>query len=542
MISRRIISSCTLRLCWFRSISSSTQPIKEKLSISLLPQYEVDTETVPTSLTRAKIDRGDRQQTNSLPPTLQYVRDIMDKYEDHIVITQIGSFYELYFEHATIYAPKLNITLTCKELTTGRVAFAGFPLHQLYRHLKVLVKDHGYSVAISDQFKTDTIVKNDKNRFLRRVTRIVTPGTFIDEAFENLQENQFLLNIEFPENCFKKLPDVNTQIGLCWCDISTGELFVQLVCLKDLVSSITRIRPREILLDESVLPSKISDGVWYPELIELKKYFVKYQKLPSKHRTIGSFKKLFASGDDGKDFDLLIETLSQKEIAAFRNTLLYIEEHLPDMNTNLQLPKKQLTADIVQIDSRTSAALELHTTMRENHKKGSLLSTIRRTVTPSGTRLLTQWLSAPSMNIDEIKKRQTFVKLFKSNYTSTETLISFLKMTADMTRILQRFSFGKGEPVELIQLSHSLKQCKEISYFLENSFDFPNKKVSKIVRELGDGLRFTDPIVDDVLNSLNEEILLKQSNTMSNKDSKDDSEDEVFNSSIWMVKPEASFY
>lgn len=496
-----------------RHYSTAKIPKVEKLSISLLNDAPIiETSSLPSETKRRtkKHDRGGMETKNSLPPALKYVRDVMDKYEGHVVITQIGSFYELYFEHATNYAPKLNITLTSKETTNGRVPFAGFPVNQLNRHLKVLVKKHGLSVAVCDQFKTKSSITNEGNLFSRRVTRIVTPGTFIDEACENFQENQFLLTIDFPENALKRSADLNTPVGLCWCDISTGEIFVQQSYLKDLASSITRIKPMEILLDEDLLQFDLTSGEWYSELIELKKYFVKYQKMPSKHRTIQSFEKLFANNYD--DLGIVLSTFTQKEIAAFRNLLLYIEEHLPDMNTNLELPQKQLITDIMQIDSRTSVALELHSTMREHHKKGSLLSTIRRTVTTSGTRLLTQWLSAPSMDIKEIKKRQALVEFFKNNISSTDILIRYLKETSDMSRILQRFSFGRGDSLELIQLSKSLQKCNEIATFLQQNMEHSSKTTEKVIQNISKELIFKDSIVDKVLSAINEDSLIKQRN------------------------------
>ena len=541
--------STALLIPYFRSSflrrSSTVQtPKTEKLKISLLNDDTlIETESLPTSAIRTKSsDRGGRETRNSLPPSLQYVRDVMDKYTGHVVLTQIGSFYELYFEHATIYAPILNITLTSKSIVSGKVPFAGFPLNQLNRHLKVLVKQYGYSVAVCDQFKHETLVDNDKNKFMRRVTRIVTPGTFIDEAFENFQENQYLLTVHFSENCMKRAADLNIPVGLSWCDISTGEIFVQQVYLKDLVSSITRIRPMEVLLDEEIMPVEITNGEWYKELTELKKYFIKYQKMPSKHRPIQSFFKLFsnAEGDIGRS----LGNFTQKEIAALRNLLLYIEEHLPDINTNLELPQKQLITDIMQIDSRTSTALELHSTMRKHHKKGSLLSTIRRTVTTSGTRLLTQWLSAPSMDINEIKNRQSLVLLFKDNFDYTESLIRYLKETADMSRIIQRFSFGRGDPLELIQIAKSLRKCKEISEYLQTNVHPSTKKTEKLIKNITKQLNFEDPIVEKVISSLNEESLIKQWSEKYERDDEEkfdaSEENQERKSLVMIMKPSAS--
>ncbi|SMN18927.1 similar to Saccharomyces cerevisiae YHR120W MSH1 DNA-binding protein of the mitochondria involved in repair of mitochondrial DNA, has ATPase activity and binds to DNA mismatches [Maudiozyma saulgeensis] len=448
-----------------------------------------------------------------LPPSLRQVRTIMDVHKNNVVLTQMGSFYELYFEHATQYAPKLNISLTSKKYSSGKVPFAGFPLSQLNRHLKVLVNQLGYSVTIVDQFQNHTPIDNDPNKFFRKVSRIVTPGTFIDEAFENFRENSYLLNIEFPSNCMNKLADSNTKIGLCWCDLSTGEIFVQEVQLKDLISAITRIKPKEIILNSKLLEFNIENGEWYPELVELKKYFVKFQTLPAQYHTVDTFYNLFFSGNNDfirRQLDHKLRSFTQKEIASLRNILEYVQDHLPDCSVNFQLPERQSTTRIMQIDSRTNSALELHSTIMNNGKRGSLLSTIRRTVTPSGTRLLTNWLSAPSLDLSEITERQTFVGLFKRNFSFNNTLISQLREVNDLSRILQKFSFGKGTAIDLIQISKSLKTAFGISKMMIALMPTLRKKEQILLQKLIDQLTFDTTLIDNILESINEDKVISQ--------------------------------
>ncbi|CEP61814.1 mismatch repair ATPase MSH1 LALA0_S04e01310g [Lachancea lanzarotensis] len=498
---------------------------------------------------RRTVNRGAREAKNSLPPSLQYVRDTMDKYKDYVVLTQMGSFYELYFEHAELYAPKLNLSLTSRDYVHGKVAFAGFPVHQIQRHLKVLVKEYGFSVAVADQFKKEVVLSNDANRFFRRVTRIVTPGTFIDEAFENLQENTFLLSLDFPENCMQKPADIDMKVGLCWCDISTGEVFVLQVLLKDVVSAIARIRPREILLDENLVNFNIENGRWYPELVELKKYFVTYQRLPSRHREIRSFNHLFCNGETHNqnvaELDMTLQDFTQKEVAALRKALLYLEEHLPDTAVNLQIPQRQLTNSIMQIDSRTSSALELNTTLRTNTKKGSLLSVIRRTVTPSGSRLLAQWLSAPSLDICEIHKRQKIVALFQNDFNKTKVLIRLLKQTYDMPRIIQMFSFGKGDAAEVLQLSQSLKRAESIGSFIKEELCNRKHGSKKLFSPLVQSLNYDKDLIDRVHRSLDEEQLRTYENAQAigaieHEETAGESSDQFADSVLWVVRPDSN--
>ncbi|SCU85490.1 LADA_0D07822g1_1 [Lachancea dasiensis] len=516
---KRLVPNCPTGKLRFESTSTVRGATVERLKIPIdqiksISEPQIDF-GLPIAVAKSRrVAKGARNVSNALPPTLQYVRDTMDRHKNYVVLTQMGSFYELYFEHAEIYAPKLNLTLTSREYTHGKVSFAGFPVHQIQRHLKVLVKDHGYSVAIADQFLKDSSITNETNRFLRRVTRIVTPGTFMDEAFENLQENTYLLSIEFPGKATLRTADIDMKIGLCWCDISTGEVYVQQVSLKDTVSAITRIGPREILLDEELMSFSLEKGEWFTELVELKKYFVKYQRLPSGHREMKTFYHLFNCDEEvDRSFaklDSTVRDLTQKETAALRNILFYIEEHLPNAQVNLQTPQRQLTTSIMQIDSRTNSSLELTSTMRSNSRKGSLLSVIRRTVTPSGSRLLSQWLCAPSLNLSEIHRRQKLVKLFKENDDLMKTIFRTLKQTYDMPRILQKFTFGKGEATELLQLAHSLQSAGVILKLLQKASEKTNKMpLTKLTSSLISPLQCNEFLIEKVLGTLDEEQFLR---------------------------------
>src|SRR5579859_6481391 len=75
---------------------------------------------------------------------------------------------------------------------------AGFPFWQLDRFLKILVQDLNKYVAISEEFPTSISGKVKSGGLLhdRRVARVVTPGTLIDEKFIIPYENNFVLALD----------------------------------------------------------------------------------------------------------------------------------------------------------------------------------------------------------------------------------------------------------------------------------------------------------------------------------------------------------
>ena len=145
---------------------------------------------------------------------------------------------------------------------------AGFPFFQLDRFLKILVQDLNKYVAISEEFAVDK-ERSGGLLFDRRVARIVTPGTLIDEKFMDPSENNFILAIymdveslkarEKPDNgdrdpssqrrLFSSTPQ---KVGLAWLDLSTGDFYTQLTMGQMLPSVITRIGAREVLIDHDL--------------------------------------------------------------------------------------------------------------------------------------------------------------------------------------------------------------------------------------------------------------------------------------------------
>lgn len=134
---------------------------------------------------------------------------------------------------------------------------AGFPFFQLDRFLKTLVQDLNKHVAISEEFPVNISakVKSGGLQFDRKVARVVTPGTLIDEKFIDPFVNNFLLSVcpethqaspvqgGYQESLSEVSADGHGQaLGLAWLDVSTGEFFTQATSFASLPSALARIR------------------------------------------------------------------------------------------------------------------------------------------------------------------------------------------------------------------------------------------------------------------------------------------------------------
>ena len=139
------------------------------------------------------------------PLTRQYSA-IKQQYGDAVVFFRVGDFYEVFYDDAITVARELNIALTSRQ--EGQ-PMAGVPHHAVERYLKRLV-EKGYKVAICDQMEDP---KYAKGIVKRDVTKIVTPGTLIDD-----ERDIFLASVHRDSTGISyAYVDISVEIGRASC-------------------------------------------------------------------------------------------------------------------------------------------------------------------------------------------------------------------------------------------------------------------------------------------------------------------------------------
>lgn len=232
----------------------------------------------------------------------------------------------------------------------------------------------------------------------RRVARIITPGTLIDENFIDPYTNNYVLAIHAENNVHQEeTRDVKSTsqhadmtLGLAWLDLSTGQFFTQATTLSALPSFLARIGPREIVLDEDLQTSK-EHGLF--TVLADDHHLITYMAIDG-ITPISEWSPMLESPIPAKTMD---EFLLQ-EVAAGSALLKYVETRLQGSTMKLQPPSRQ--SNVMGIDKNTMTALEIRKTIRDGVVTGSLLYTIRRTVTQGGARLLDRWLSTCNVLIN----------------------------------------------------------------------------------------------------------------------------------------------
>jgi len=158
-----------------------------------------------------------RQEAIPLPdntPMMQQYKRIKSQTGDCVLFFRLGDFYEMFGEDAVRVSKELDLTLTTRdrgvEDPAERVPMCGVPYHSSESYIARLIQK-GYKVAICEQTEDPAAAKG---LVRREVIRLITPGTVIENNMLDDAKNNYLAVAVIE----------NKSLGLCFCDISTGEL------------------------------------------------------------------------------------------------------------------------------------------------------------------------------------------------------------------------------------------------------------------------------------------------------------------------------
>lgn len=260
------------------------------------------------------------------------------------------------------------------------------------------------AVAISEEFANDATdrLKAGGLLFDRKVVRIVTPGTLIDEKFMNPCESNFLLSITGYDGdkhqlqqqsgsiADQKDDDEPILLGLAWVDLSSGDFFLQQSNIASLPSVIAAINPRQIILDTSVksLPASLLSTALRDEA-----QIITYHDSPPVVQSVHEWNHLMMApfSNDGLD------EITKLELDAGTFLLSYVTNQLQGAKLAFKQPVIRHESENMIIDKNTLRALEVRSTIHDGTFAGSLLHSVRKTVTKSGARLLHQRLSKSTL-------------------------------------------------------------------------------------------------------------------------------------------------
>lgn len=414
---------------------------------------------------------------DATPSVRQYL-DIKQEYPDFLMFYRMGDFYELFFEDAIKAAKALDIVLTKRGSYQGEpIPMCGVPFHAYESYLARLIHQ-GFKVAICEQVETPEEAKKrggTKAVVKREVVRLVTAGTLTEDNMLDARSNNYLLCCCMEEKNF----------GFAWIDLSTGDFYTKNVNFgihdkEDVFQAfLSYIDACEIIVSDKML--RIS-----PIFNILKRYQEKLTVLPQARFNVLNAKQMLE-----KFFN--IQTLesfgsfNQGEVIAAGVALSYIETTQKGQLPYLKKPIRRTESQFLEIDSATRYNLELlKSVMGDN--RNSLLGCINRTVTGAGSRLLTNRLINPSINIDTINERLNMIDFFIKAPEIRNTLRGYLRQTADLERIISRMSLNRCAPKEFASLGITLSYIPKIRNLIYNLEKY-NLPLSATSCEINDKLK-----------------------------------------------------
>lgn len=412
---------------------------------------------------------------------LHYV-ETKDKYPHAVLLYRVGDFFECYFQDAVKLAQELELVLTSKQAgEQGRVAMSGVPHHAWERYTTLLV-EKGYAVVICDQVED---ASEAAGRLVRReVTRILTPGTLLEEGMLKSSRNNYLAAVVIAANHW----------GLAYADISTGEfLTTQGSDLEHLTQELMRLQPSEVLVPTNApdLGSLLRPGETSPHLPQcLPPSFcyslrsqVPFSQAEARPRLLQKFKVRSLEGLGCDHLPLAVR--------AAGGLLEYLEDTQKENPVTLQRLRSYTVTDYLIVDNQTRRNLEITQTVRDGTFHGSLLWALDRTSTAMGGRALRRWLLQPLLDIKGIRARQDTIQELMENTLLRQDLRQLLRQIYDLERLTGRAGSGMANAKDLVALADSLSRLPELSSLVTEAhspFLKALQKVPSVLEELAQKL------------------------------------------------------
>ena len=440
------------------------------------------------------------QTQNHTPMMQQYLR-LKANYPSILLFYQMGDFFELFYEDAEKGAALLNLTLTARGQSAGKpIPMAGVPLHAVDNYIAKLMKA-GLSVALCEQVGDPALSKGPVER---KVTRVVTPGTLIEENLLEERHENLLLAIsptlmgktyskplsfgvgakhratgvysKVHEDCdegagntaensrAKSMP----EFGLAWLEISTGRFCVG-TCEDDqaLLNEIARLKPSEYLVPDDWEAADTLDS-----------------SIPLTRRAPWFF-------DTTQAYQRLCQQLGVQHLGAFECEnmplaiqaagclLHYVQETHQATMPHIRHLRVEHPETTLLMDGHSRRNCEISQNLKggESH---TLLSTLDHTQTPMGSRLLNRWLNQPIRCRKTLNNRLDIVEAL-SDSGDYEVLNPLLKQIGDIERVISRIAMQSARPRDLIKLRQALGVIpsvkSELSTFQQPAFEALNKGI-----------------------------------------------------------------
>jgi DNA mismatch repair protein MutS len=445
-------------------------------------------------------------------PAMRQYDAFKQRHPDCVLFFRMGDFYEMFDQDAITVSRALGLTLT--ERSPG-IKMAGVPYHSVETYLRRMIAQ-GFRVAVCDQVQDP---REAKGIVERAVTRVVTPGTLVDDAMLDEAASNNLCAL-----CFLDSGDTpEGRVGAAIVELSTGAFSIFDCAAGALVDELARRGVSEVLFAEptgrSEAPTtpprvaRVLRALGVPGAPRPSWHFRSAEALEAilQHYQVASLAGFGLAPDDpaipaaGAVLRYLRETQSiddshRPTSADFSSGASIALQTRPRSLAHIEPPRRDNPADYLQIDAASLRSLEIERTIRSTAPTsagasgarsaldGSLLGVFaspgRSCRTSMGKRLLREWLCRPLADRPSIEARHACVATLVETAPMRDGLSEALSGVQDVSRIIARVGLWRATPRDLVALGRSLSRLESIAALLEGAPPFaPHREALLAVRD-----------------------------------------------------------
>ncbi len=405
-----------------------------------------------------------------LSPMMKQYFQIKEENKDSILFFRLGDFYEMFYDDAKLASKELELTLTGRDCgQEERAPMCGVPYHSAESYIARLVAK-GYKVSICEQTedpaKAKGIVRRD-------IIRVITPGTVMESSMLDESENNYICSM-YADKAY---------VGIAFCDISTGQLFVSQFktdrSFSQLTEQLTSYSPKELLIAGKLAGNKML-GVFIKEKLSNACVSHPDEKTCGLLECTAVVENHFSRENVAKIADM------REVIIALGVLMSYLKDTQKTGLERIDNIEFYTEDQYMKLDYNTRRNLELTKTMIAKEKKHSLLWVLDKTKTAMGKRLMKFWVEHPLLNITTILKRQKAVEELVGDTVNRLEITANLTGIFDIERLMTKIVYGSANARELRSLWQALTNLPALKAALE-----PMR--SKLLHEI---YRDIDPLED----------------------------------------------
>ncbi|QCC60351.1 DNA mismatch repair protein MutS [Natrinema thermotolerans] len=404
------------------------------------------------------------EKRDELTPMMRQYHDLCARYDDAIVLFQVGDFYETFCGAAERSARLLEVALTSREDSTGEYPMAGIPIDNAESYIEELL-EAGYRVAVADQVEEPG---ESSGVVERAVTRVITPGTLTEDELLAGDDNNFVAAVARGEGAGSD----GDEIALALLDVSTGDFLATSSSSREAIADeVSRFDPAEAVVDPDAPADLLPENCMvtpYDETAfdrdragaKLSAYFRNPDALLASDAEIRACGALLSYAEYVRGGAHEGERGETADEAETEDDALDDEDHHLEYLTHLTRydPREYLLLDAVAL--RSLELFEPRTV--HGRDDATLVGVLDETASALGGRKLRDWLRRPLLEPDRIEARLDAVEELTGAVRTRERLHDLLRDVYDLERLIGRISRERANARDLRSLRDTLAVVPEV--------------------------------------------------------------------------------